>query len=272
MTRIDDAFAAARADGRKALIVYLTAGDPNLAVTGRLLGAVEQAGADCIEIGVPFSDPTADGPTIQRASVRSLAAGTTLDGILDLVEEVRPKLSVPLVLFGYFNPIIKYGTARFAQRARNAGVDGLLVVDLPFEEAGQLRLHTDLAGIDFISLVSPVSRGRRLRDIVERASGFLYYISVTGVTGAREALPADMEERVSHIRSLTDVPVVVGFGIADPQTARRAGTVADGVVVGSALVSLIEQNGTDHTRLTDEVCSFIAALKSGIAGVEPSTA
>jgi tryptophan synthase alpha chain len=265
MTRIDDAFRTMKAAGHKALIVYLTAGDPSLAATGELLLAVQQAGADLIEIGVPFSDPTADGPTIQRASMRSLRNGTTLGGVLDMVERLRPHLSIPLVLFGYFNPIMKYGVARFSDRAHRAGVDGLLLVDLPFEEAGELRHYTDRAGIDFINLVSPVSRGERLKKIVAGASGFLYYISVTGVTGARDALPDDLEGRISDLRSITDLPVAVGFGIADPQTARRAGAVADGVVVGSALVNVIERYGSDPERLLGEVGSLVAALKAPLA-------
>jgi tryptophan synthase alpha chain len=264
MNRIGDTFQTMRAAGRKALVVYLMAGDPSLAVTGELLLAVQRAGADLIEIGVPFSDPTADGPTIQRASMRSLRNGTTLSGVLDMVEQLRPRLSVPLVLFGYFNPVMKYGVAQFSDRAYRAGVDGLLLVDLPFEEAGEIRRFTDRAGIDFINLVSPVSRGERLRKIVAGASGFIYYISVTGVTGARDTLPDDLEGRISDIRDITDLPVAVGFGIADPQTARRAGAVADGVVVGSALVAVIERYGCNRERLLGEVGSFVTGLKAAL--------
>jgi len=262
MKRIDTTFRTVRAAGEKALIVYLTAGDPGLDVTGDLLMTAQQAGADLIEIGVPFSDPTADGPTIQRASMRSLKNGTTLTGVLDMIERVRPGLSVPLVLFGYYNTIMQYGVKRFSERARRAGVDGLLVVDLPFEEAGEVRRHTDPDGIDFINLVSPVSRGERLKKIAARASGFLYYISVTGVTGARDTLPEDLEGRISDIREATSLPEAEGFGIAEPQTARRGGAVADGVVVGSALVNVIERFGADRERLAAEVGSFIAALKA----------
>jgi tryptophan synthase alpha chain len=269
MTGIADTFQRLKSHGQKALIVYLTAGDPSLAATEKLLLALERAGADLIEIGVPFSDPTADGPTIQRASMRSLRGGATLAGILDMVQELRPRLSVPLVLFGYFNPIMKYGVGRFADRARQAGIDGLLIVDLPFEEADEIRRHSDRAGIDFINLVSPVSGGDRLQKMVAGASGFLYYISVTGVTGARDALPADLEERISRIRDITDLPVAVGFGIADPETARRAGAVADGVVVGSALVSVIERHGGDERRMLEEVGCLVAALKAPLKPGNP---
>lgn len=262
MKRIEDTFRTLRLAGRKALIVYLTAGDPDLTVTRDLLLTVQRAGADCIEIGVPFSDPTADGPTIQRASMRSLGSGTTLGGILDAVEDVRPHLSVPLILFGYYNPIMRYGVERFADRAHRSGLDGLLLVDLPFEESGEVRRHTDPLGIDFINLVSPVSRGERLKKMVSSASGFLYYISVTGVTGARGVLPDDLERRISGIRAISNLPIAVGFGIADPRTVRHAGAVADGVVVGSALVSVIEQYGRDRERLLEEVGSLVAALKA----------
>ncbi len=265
MSRIAETFQRLKSDGEKALIVYLTAGDPSLPATEKLLAAVERAGADLIEIGVPFSDPTADGPTIQRASTRSLRNGATLAGILDMVEGIRPHVSVPLVLFGYFNPIMKYGIKRFTDRARAVGIDGLLVVDLPYEEADEITWHSDRARIDFINLVSPVTGTARLQKIVAGASGFLYYISVTGVTGARDALPADLQERISDIRGVTDLPVAVGFGIANPDAARRAADLADGVVVGSAVVSLIEQHGGDEGRMLQEVSTFIAALKAPLA-------
>jgi tryptophan synthase alpha chain len=264
MSRIVDTFQRLKSGGQKALVAYLTAGDPSLAATEKLLMAVGRAGADLIEVGVPFSDPTADGPTIQRASWRSLRNGTTLAGILDMLQEIRPHLPVPLVLFGYFNPIMKYGVGRFAERARQAGIDGLLIVDLPFEEADEVRHYTDRAGIDFINLISPVSGGGRLQRIVAGASGFLYYISVTGVTGARDGLPADLEERISHIRDISDLPVAVGFGIADPETARRAAAAADGVVVGSALVSLIERHGGDEGRMLKEVSALVGVLKDSL--------
>ncbi len=264
MSRITETFRRLESNGQKALIVYLTAGDPSLGATERLLPILAQAGADIIEIGVPFSDPTADGPTIQRASMRSLKNGTTLVDIFDMIRRVRPRLSVPLVLFGYYNPIMKYGPARFADRAQQAEIDGVLVVDLPFEEAAEVRRFTDRAGIDFVNLVSPVSTGDRLKKIAAGASGFLYYISVTGVTGARSALPEDLEERISAVRKVSDLPVAVGFGIADPETARRVGAVADGVVVGSALVNLIEKHNGNEGRMLNEAASFISSIKGSL--------
>jgi tryptophan synthase alpha chain len=265
MSRITETFRRLESNGQTALVVYLTAGDPSLAATERLLPILARAGADIIEIGVPFSDPTADGPTIQRASMRSLKSGTTLNDIFGMIRRVRPHIPVPLVLFGYYNPIMKYGAVRFTDRARQAGIDGLLIVDLPFEEAAELRRHTDPAGIDFINLVSPVSGGDRLKRIVSGASGFLYYISVTGVTGARNTLPEDLEERISAVRKITDLPVAVGFGIADPETARRVGAVADAVVVGSALVNLIEKHGGHEGRMLNEAASFISSIKGSLA-------
>ncbi len=261
MGSIKETFLALRSTGRKALIPYITAGDPSLSVTAELLGTLTEADADLIEIGVPFSDPMADGPTIQRASSRSLGGGATLTGILDLIGDIRSKTHVPLVLFGYFNPILRFGLERFASRAAEVGIDGLLIVDLPPEEAHEIRRHTDPLGIDFITLVSPVSGSRRLQRIVADASGFLYYISVTGVTGTRTDLPPDVKGHIDRIRRMTDLPVVVGFGISTPHIARQAAAVADGVVVGSALVEIIERWGCDQERLLREVHSFISSLK-----------
>ena len=183
MGRIEKKFESLRVKNEKALIVYLTAGDPSLEITKKLIWGLEKAGVDILEIGVPFSDPTADGPVIQAASQRALKAGTTLEGILKMVAEVRKVSEIPIVLFGYFNPIFAYGVKKFAHAAHKAGVDGVLVVDLPYEEAKELRIHTDAAGIDFISLIAPTTGTERLNKIAAKASGFLYYISITGITG-----------------------------------------------------------------------------------------
>lgn len=242
MKRIENKFADLRGKNEKALIVYLTAGDPSLNITKQLIFTLEKAGADILEIGVPFSDPTADGPVIQAASQRSLKAGTTLDSVLKMIAEVRKSSEIPIVLFGYFNPIFAYGVKKFAQAARHAGVDGVLVVDLPYEEASELRNYTEAAGIDFISLIAPTTDNERLKRIVAKASGFLYYISITGITGTAAPKIGNIKTEVEKIRSLTDIPVVVGFGISRAEQAREIGHFADGIVIGSAIVRLIDEN------------------------------
>lgn len=264
MSKIKDTFKKLDAKNEKGLVMYLTAGDPDLERTARLLFAIEEAGADIIEVGVPFSDPMADGPTIQRASGRALDHGTTLGGILDLLEEVRPSLEVPIVLFGYYNPILSFGPKRFAERAAEVGIDGLITVDLPYEESREIRRFTDPKGIDFINLISPVTDGQRLGTIIADASGFLYYVSVTGVTGVRDELPVDVRDQIVKLKGKTDLPVVVGFGVSSPQTAARLGEVSDGVVVGSALVNIIEEYGDKGDLLYEEVGNFVSSLKEGL--------
>jgi tryptophan synthase alpha chain len=242
MQRIEKKFASLRDKNEKALMVYLTAGDPSLSITMKLILALEKAGADILEIGVPFSDPTADGPVIQAASQRALIAGTTLRGVLDLVAEVRKVSEIPIVLFGYFNPIFAYGVKKFAHTARTAGVDGVLVVDLPYEEAKELRNYTDMVGIDFISLIAPTTGKERLKKIAVGASGFIYYISITGITGTAAPNIDNIKTDVNKIRKTTKLPVAVGFGISEPQQAKEISRFADGVVIGSAVVRLIDEN------------------------------
>jgi tryptophan synthase alpha chain len=242
MGRIGDKFEALRGRKEKALIVYLTAGDPSLSITKKLIFGLEKAGVDILEIGVPFSDPTADGPVIQAASQRALKAGTTLEGVLNLVTEVRKVSEIPVVLFGYFNPIFAYGVKKFAHAAREAGVDGVLVVDLPYEEAKELRMYTDPVGIDFVSLIAPTTDEKRLRKIAAEAAGFLYYISITGITGTAAPKIDNIKREVGKIRKITKLPVAVGFGISKPQQAREIARFADGVIIGSAVVRLIDEN------------------------------
>jgi len=242
MKRIEEKFKALRAKNEKALIVYLTAGDPSLSITKKLIFALEKAGVDILEIGVPFSDPTADGPVIQAASQRALKAGTTLESVLKMVTEVRKRSEIPIVLFGYFNPIFAYGVKKFAQAARRAGVDGVLVVDLPYEEAKELRKYTDTADMDFISLIAPTTDKDRLKKIVAKASGFLYYISITGITGTAVPKIENVKVEVGKIRKITNLPIAVGFGISKPQQAKEIARFSDGVVIGSAVVRLIEDN------------------------------
>ncbi|MBP1710226.1 MAG: tryptophan synthase alpha chain [Deltaproteobacteria bacterium] len=260
MGRIGRKFESLHAKNEKALIVYLTAGDPSLAITKQLILGLEKSGADILEIGVPFSDPTADGPVIQAASQRALKTGTTLQGVLNLVADIRRMSEIPIVLFGYFNPIFAYGVEKFAKTAEKAGVDGVLVVDLPPEEAPELRIHTDAAGLDFISLVAPTTGGDRLKTILKDATGFLYYISITGVTGTAAPKTADIAREIGKIRKLTKMPIAVGFGISNAEQAKEIGAIADGIVIGSAVVKLINEN-RNSDDLTEIVCKYIKNIK-----------
>jgi tryptophan synthase alpha chain len=263
MGRIGDKFEFLRGRKEKALIIYLTAGDPSLTVTKELILGLENAGMDILEIGVPFSDPTADGPVIQAASQRSLKAGTTLQGVLDLVADVRRTSPIPIVLFGYYNPIFAYGAKKFAQAAKKAGVDGVLVVDLPPEEAQELRVYTDAAGIDFISLVAPTTGEKRLHQIAAAATGFLYYISITGVTGTAAPRIEDIKREVSKIRKITKLPLAVGFGISNTKQAQEIASIADGIVIGSAVVRLIDEN-KENIDLIKIVSKYIREIKDAL--------
>jgi tryptophan synthase alpha chain len=263
MTRIGKKFKELGAHGGKALITFITAGDPDLAVTEECILELEKGGADIIELGVPFSDPMADGPTIQKSSERALASGTTLSRILAMVKSVRRRTQVPIVLMGYFNPVFRYGAATFAADAAAAGVDGVLLVDLPPEEAGELMAAASAAGLDVISLLTPTSDETRIRKVVRTGSGFIYYVSVTGVTGARKSVADSLSGKVAEIRARSPLPVAVGFGISDPGQAARVADVADGVVVGSAIVKLFEEFHGDE--LKTRVRGFVADLKAGIS-------
>jgi len=263
MKRIEKTFAELKGKGEKALVAYITAGYPDLGTTRRLIPALERAGVDILEVGVPFSDPTADGPVIQAASQAALKNGATLDRVLGLVGELRGSVRIPLVLFSYYNPIFSMGGEAFAGRASDAGVDGALVVDLPFEEAAELRRHTDPAGIDFITLVAPTTGVDRMRKVVKAATGFVYYISVTGVTGTRGPEMEETRANVEAIRSLTERPVVVGFGVSTPEQAREIGGLADGVVVGSAFVKLIGDRAGDPDLIA-AVEAYAASLKAAL--------
>lgn len=265
MSRIEEKFRRLKEENAKALIAYLTAGDPDLETTREIILAMDRAGVDILEIGVPFSDPTADGPIIQAASHRALEAGATLTGILEMIEAVREVSEIPIVLFGYYNPILSYGNEHFAQRARAAGVDGILVVDLPPEEAEELRRHTDREGIDFISLIAPTTTDERIRTIAHGAGGFLYYISITGVTGTDKPQVADIKRDVERIRTVTDLPVAVGFGISTPEQAREIAPHADGIVIGSAFVRLIGE-GADTNNRVNIVAGYARDIKQAITG------
>lgn len=263
MRRIEKSFAELKKRGEKALVAYITAGYPDLETTRALIPALVKAGVDILEVGVPFSDPTADGPVIQAASQQALKSGTTLANVIDLVGELRSEVEIPLVLFSYYNPIFSMGSATFAKRASAAGVDGVLVVDLPAEEKGELSVETDPAGIDFISLVAPTTGGDRARKVVKTASGFIYYISVTGVTGTRGPELDETRKNIAMIRALTRLPVVVGFGVSTPEQAREIGSAADGVVVGSAFVKLIGEKAGDP-GMVGAVEAYAASLKAAL--------
>jgi tryptophan synthase alpha chain len=263
MNRIDNKFKLLRQAGRKALVAYLTAGDPSMEMTKEIIPALALAGADILEVGVPFSDPTADGPVIQAASQRALSSGATLEKILGMIACVRMKTDIPIILFGYYNPIYRFGVEKFSERASAAGVDGILVVDLPPEEARELRKHTDGAGLDFISLVAPTTGDNRISRIVGNAAGFVYYISITGVTGTARPEPSAIRKDVLRIKARTNLPVAVGFGISTPQQAAQIAPLADGIVIGSALVKLIEENG-DSKNLPDILASYIHNIRETI--------
>lgn len=263
MPRIEETFQRLRVRGEKAFIPYLTAGDPDLRWTGRFIKALAGGGADLIEIGVPFSDPIADGPTIQKASQRALRSGATLGKVIRLVGEIRAEVSTPLVLMGYYNPIFKMGVEVFARESSRSGVDGLIVPDLPPEEAAPLISACREWGIDTIFLVAPTTPLERLQQVAEVARGFLYYVSLTGVTGAREQLAAGIREAVAGIRTQTSLPIAVGFGISTPDQARLVSQWADGVVVGSTLVDLIDKTN-DKEELEVSLSSFALSFKQAL--------
>jgi tryptophan synthase alpha chain len=272
MGRITEAFAAAARRGEAALVPFLMAGDPDLEATRALLLAAADAGADLIELGVPFSDPTADGPVIQRAGLRALAHRTSLRQILELVAELRQGgLRTPIVLFGYYNPIFHYGPARLAEDAARAGVDALLVVDLPPEEADELWRPARSAGLDVIFLLAPTSDRDRVRAVLRKASGFVYFVSMTGVTGSKAIDAGDVERMVRDLRTQCRLPIGVGFGISTPAEAAKVASYADAVVVGSALVRVIETHA-GSSQLVAEVAGLLRALKDACRRRQPAVA
>jgi tryptophan synthase alpha chain len=244
MTRLAGAFEMARQDGRAAFIAYLTAGDPDADATVALAAALERAGADVLELGVPFSDPIADGPVLQRSAGRALSSGTTLTGVFEIARRIASNTRMALVLFSYLNPLLRLGIERASRQARDAGFDAALVTDLPPEEARQFQPAVRSAGLDTVFLVSPTSPASRMNAAARLSSGFLYVVSRPGTTGARRDLPADLSQTVRRARrAARSLPIAVGFGIATPGAARRAARLADGVIVGSALVRAAEEAG-----------------------------
>jgi tryptophan synthase alpha chain len=259
MTRIDDTFARLRADGKKAFVAYIMAGDPDVDTSLAVMKGLPAAGVDIIELGLPFTDPMADGPTIQLAGQRALEGGQTLDRTLDMVRAFRAgDATTPIVMMGYYNPIYARGVDLFLTQARQAGIDGLIVVDLPPEEDSELCLPAQAAGLNFIRLATPTTDDKRLPKVLQNTSGFVYYVSITGITGAAAAQAAEVAPEVARIKAQTDLPVIVGFGISTPQTAQDIAGIADGCVVGSAIVKAIGAG-----QPVDQVLAGVAALAAG---------
>ena len=252
------AFAAARAEGRAVLVPYVTAGHPSLAETPEVLRMLAAEGADVIEFGVPFSDPLADGPTVQRSSFKAIEQGADLPWTLSVLAGFRREHDTPVVLFTYLNPVIHYGLERFLDDAVAAGADAVLLIDLPVGADAQIERAVDESGLDLIRLIAPTTTPERVREVARAARGFLYYVSRTGVTGARQDLSAGLAREVEEVRAVTDVPVAVGFGISTPEQAAAVARIADGVVVGSALVDALDKGGVDAAR------AFVRALRAAI--------
>jgi tryptophan synthase alpha chain len=259
MTRIDDTFARLRAEGRKAFVAYVMAGDPDYDTSLEIVRGLPGAGVDVIELGLPFTDPMADGPTIQLAGQRALEAGQTLQKTLALAKALREQDdTTPIVLMGYYNPIYSRGVGRFLDEAKEAGIDGLIVVDLPPEEDAELCLPAQAAGLNFIRLATPTTDDARLPKVLQNTSGFVYYVSITGITGAAAAEAGEVGPEVARIKAQTDLPVIVGFGIRTPEAAREIAGVADGAVVGSAIVKQIEEG-----RPVPEILAYVKSLADG---------
>ncbi|WP_170426765.1 tryptophan synthase subunit alpha [Ruegeria arenilitoris] len=259
MTRIDAKFAALKEQGKKAFVAYIMAGDPDFETSLEIVKGLPSAGVDVIELGLPFTDPMADGPTIQAAGQRALDGGMTLQRTLDLARAFRETDdTTPIVLMGYYNPIYSRGVDKFLVDAKEAGIDGLIVVDLPPEEDEELCLPAQDAGLNFIRLATPTTDDKRLPRVLQNTSGFVYYVSITGITGAAEAQATNVGPEVARIKSATDLPVIVGFGINTPEKSQAIASVADGAVVGSAIVSQIAAG-----KPTTEVLDFVKSLADG---------
>lgn len=276
-TRVDRKFAALKAEGRAALITFITAGDPDLETSSAILAGLPAAGADVIELGMPFTDPMADGPSIQRSTIRALNGGPkanrgqTMAKTLGMVSQFRKSdTTTPIILMGYYNPIYHYGVDVFLKDAKEAGVDGLIVVDLPPEEDEELCLPALAADVNFIRLATPTTDDKRLPTVLANTSGFVYYVSVNGITGAASADAVAVEKAVARIKGYTDLPVAVGFGIKTPAAAAAIARVADGAVVGSAIVDRIkdqlDETGAPKAGLVEDVLSFVRELSDGVRG------
>lgn len=257
MNRIEKVFKKLKAQNKRAFIPYVMAGDPSLEKTGEIVLMLEKCGADIVELGVPFTDPLADGPTIQRAAERALNSGVTLRKVIGFVEGLRQHTQIPLVLMTYYNPVFKYGEAGFVKGAVNGGVDGVIIPDLPPDEAGGLVKLSKKAGLATIFLLAPTSTDERIKKVANASRGFIYYVSMTGITGAKLLLDSSLRESVSNIRRVTEIPVAVGFGVSTPDEAGAISGVADGVIVGSAIVKRLHES-------PGEVEEFILRLRRAI--------
>jgi len=269
-SRLDRTFAQLRQRGEKALIAYLMAGDPSLQETEQLVVALEQAGADIIELGVPFSDPIADGPVIQQAAERALRAGTSLRAIISMVARLRARTQIPLVLMAYYNNIHAFGPERFCQEAAKAGIDGIILPDLPPDEAGPLKGPAAAAGLSLVFLLAPTSTPERRIFVARQSQGFVYYVSLTGITGAKLVNLADVAKNVEKIRKVTNVPVAVGFGVATPEDAAKVAAIADGVIVGSAIVKQIAAY-REKPEMVKQVTTFVRSLKTAMSAAQSTT-
>ena len=270
ISKLDRTFAQLRQRGEKALITYVMAGDPSLQETEQLVVELEQAGADIIELGVPFSDPIADGPIIQQAAERALRSGTSLRAILSMVARLRVRTKIPLVLMAYYNSIHAFGPERFCQESAQVGVDGLILPDMPPDEAGPLKGPAAAAGLPLIFLLAPTSTAERRTFVARQSQGFVYYVSLTGITGAKLLNLADVGKNVEKIRKVTKVPVAVGFGVATPEDAAKIATIADGVIVGSSIVKQIDAH-RQKPEMVKHVAEFVRSLKTAMRAVQPKT-
>ncbi len=263
MNRIDKKFKDLRKQNKKAFIIYICAGDPDLAITERLVIELDRVGVDIVELGVPFSDPLADGPTIQKASQRALKNRINLTKIFLLVKSLRKRTEFPLVLMTYYNPVYNYGVKRFVRDAKSTGVDGVIVPDLSPEEAGELISASKAYRFDTVFLAAPTSTKERIRLIAQKSKGFIYYVSLTGVTGARKRLPAQIREHIREIKRITDKPVCVGFGVSTPQQVRQLSAFCDGVIIGSAIINRLERYLSDRKSIPRKVAAFTKDLMRG---------
>lgn len=257
MSKIEEVFKDLRVKGRKAFIPYIMAGDPDLAKTEEVILLFEEVGADIVELGIPFTDPLADGPTIQRASERALKKGITLKKVLEFVKRIRRSIKIPIVLMTYYNPIFKYGVERFVKEAVQYRVNGIIVPDLPPDEATDLIRFSKREGLDTVFLLAPTSTEDRVKMVARTSSGFIYYVSITGITGARLQIDESLGESIKKIRKITDKPVCVGFGVSNPEEASRVSEIADGVIIGSAIVKMLNESPEGFE-------DFVKALRKAI--------